>query len=124
MLVCWFGRESMQQECVSLVRGLWAQGISADILHESLEMDNIDDIQKFCREYKIPHIVILGDKALFFERKQVWLVSLNTAWGCRICSIFKGVCTQYIGSLCVCTHAVRVCVCVCLCVGEAAYSGE
>lgn len=71
MLVCWFGRESMQQECVGLVRNLWAQGISADILHESLEMDSIEDIQKFCREYKIPHIVILGDKALFFERKQV-----------------------------------------------------
>lgn len=73
VLVCWFGRESMQQECVGLVRDLWAQGISADILHEALEMDSMEDIQKFCREYKIPHIVILGDKALFFERKQVRL---------------------------------------------------
>ncbi len=63
----------MQQECVGLVRDLWAQGISADILHEALEMDSMEDIQKFCREYKIPHIVILGDKALFFERKQVRL---------------------------------------------------
>lgn len=63
----------MQQECMGLVRDLWAQGISADLLHESMEMDNVEDIQKFCRENKIPHIVILGDKALFFERKQVSL---------------------------------------------------
>ena len=72
VLVCWLGgRESLQKECLGLVRDLWAQGISADILYESMDMDNIEDIQKFCREYKIPHVVVLGDKALYFERKQV-----------------------------------------------------
>lgn len=71
VLVCWLGRESLQKESLGLVRDLWAQGISADILYESMEKDNIEDIQKFCREVKIPHIVILGDKTLYFERKQV-----------------------------------------------------
>lgn len=71
VLVCWLGRESLQKECLGLVRDLWAHGISADLLYESMEIDNIEDIQKFCREFKIPHIVTLGDRALYFERKQV-----------------------------------------------------
>ena len=71
MLVCWLGRESLQKECLGLVRELWAHGISADILYESIENDSVEDTQKFCRNFKIPHIVILGDKALYFERRQV-----------------------------------------------------
>lgn len=74
VLVCWLGRESLQKECLGLVRDLWAQGISADILYESMEMDNMENIQKFCRDFKIHHIVIIGDKALYFERKQVIFV--------------------------------------------------
>ena len=69
--MCWLGRESLQKECLGLVRDLWAQGISADILYESMEKDNIEDIQEFCREFKIPHLVVLGDKAPYFEWKQV-----------------------------------------------------
>jgi len=71
VLVCWLGRESLQKECLGLVRDLWAQGISADVLYESMEIDNVEDMQKFCRENRIPHIVIVGDRSLFFERKQV-----------------------------------------------------
>lgn len=71
VLVCWLGRESLQKECLGLVRDLWAHGISADILYESMEIDSIEDVQKFCREFRIPHVVILGDKALYFERQQV-----------------------------------------------------
>ncbi len=57
------------------MRDLWAHGISADILYESMEKDSIEDIQEFCREFKIPHVVILRDRALYFERKQVRLLS-------------------------------------------------
>ena len=51
---------------------MWSQGISADILYDSMEMDTIEDVQEFCRTYYIPHIVVLSDKKLFFERKQVY----------------------------------------------------
>ena len=54
-----------------MVRDLWAQGISADLLYDSMEKDNMEDIQQFCRYYKISHLVLLGDKTLFFERQQV-----------------------------------------------------
>ena len=71
VLVCWLGRESLQKECLGLVRDLWANSISADVLYECMELDGLEAVQKFCREFKIPHIVVLGDKALYFERKQV-----------------------------------------------------
>ena len=73
VLVCWLGRESLQRECVSLVKKLWSQGISADLLYESIDVDSVEDIQDFCRRNFIPHVVILNDKTLFFERKQVSL---------------------------------------------------
>ena len=78
VLVCWLGRESLQNECIRLVRELWTQGISADLLYESLELDSIEDIQEFCRKYFIPHIVILNDKTLFYERKQVKVRTLDS----------------------------------------------
>ena len=71
VLVCWLGRESLQRECIGLVKELWSQGIAADLLYQSLEVDSIEDIQDFCRRNFIPHIVILNDKTLLFERKQV-----------------------------------------------------
>ena len=71
VLVCWLGHESLQRECIGLVKELWSQGISADLLYESIEVDSIEDIQDFCRRNFIPHIVILNDKTLLFERKQV-----------------------------------------------------
>lgn len=74
VLVCWLGRESLQKECLALVRDLWSLCISADILYESMEMA---DIQRFCKDFKIPHIVILGDRALYFERKQVRVLAIN-----------------------------------------------
>ena len=86
VLVCWLGRESLQKECLGLVRDLWAHGISADILYESMEVDSIEDVQKFCREFNIPHIVILGDKALYFERKQVSSLTRQTVNGARQCT--------------------------------------
>lgn len=77
VLVCWLGRESLQKECLALVRDLWSLSISADILYESMEMATINDIQRFCKDLKIPHIVILGDRALYFERKQVRVLASN-----------------------------------------------
>ena len=71
MLVCWLGHESLQNECIGLVRDLWAQGIAADLVYESLELESVEDIQDFCRRNFIPHVVILSDKTLFYERKQV-----------------------------------------------------
>ena len=60
------------------MRDLWSQGISADIVTEALELDNIEDIQEFCRTNFIPHIVILADKSLFFERKQIRVRTLES----------------------------------------------
>lgn len=71
MLVCWLGRESLQNECIGLVKELWSQGVAADLVYESLELDSLEDIQEFCRKNFIPHVVILSDRTLFFERKQV-----------------------------------------------------
>ena len=71
VLICWLGRESLQSECISLVKELWSQGIAADLLYESIEVDSVEDIQDFCRRNFIPHVVILNDKTLLFERKQV-----------------------------------------------------
>ena len=78
VLVCWLGHESLQNECIRLVRELWMQGISADLLNESLELDSIEDIQEFCRKSHIPHIAILNDKTLFYERKQVKVRTLDS----------------------------------------------
>ena len=78
VLVCWLGRESLQNECITLVRDLWSQNIAADLLYESLEMDSIEDIQDFCRKNYIPHVVILSDKTLFYERKQVKVRTLES----------------------------------------------
>ena len=78
VLVCWLGRESLQAECIGLVKELWTQGIAADLVYESLELDSIEDIQDFCRRNYIPHVVILSDKALFFERKQVKVRTLES----------------------------------------------
>ena len=69
--MCWLGRESLQRECISLVKELWSQGIAADLLYESIEVDSVEDIQDFCRSNFVPHMVILNDKTLLFERKQV-----------------------------------------------------
>ena len=54
-----------------MVKDLWSQGIAADLLYESIEVDSVEDIQDFCRRNFIPHVVILNDKTLLFERKQV-----------------------------------------------------
>lgn len=78
VLVCWLGRESLQAECIGLVKELWTQGIAADLVYESLELDSIEDIQEFCRRNYIPHVVILSDKTLFFERKQVKVRTLES----------------------------------------------
>ncbi|XP_064390621.1 eIF-2-alpha kinase GCN2-like isoform X2 [Halichondria panicea] len=78
VLVCWLGRESLQRECSQLVRDLWTQGIAADLLYESLELDNVEDIQDFCRRQFIQHIVLLTDRTLYFERKQVKVRSLES----------------------------------------------
>jgi len=53
------------------VKELWSQGVAADLVYESLELDSLEDIQEFCRKNFIPHVVILSDRTLFFERKQV-----------------------------------------------------
>ena len=71
VLVCWLGRESLQNECIRLVKELWSQGVAADLVYESLELDSVEDIQEFCRRNFIPHVVVLSDRTLFFERKQV-----------------------------------------------------
>ena len=55
-----------------MVKDLWSQGIAADLLYESIEVDSVEDIQDFCRRNFIPHVVILNDKTLLFERKQVY----------------------------------------------------
>ena len=78
VLVCWLGHESLQSECIGLVRDLWAQGIAADLLYESLELESIEDIQDFCRRHFIPNVVILSDKTLFYERKQVKVRTLES----------------------------------------------
>ncbi len=69
VLVCGLGPESLQKECVELVRDLWSHGISADLLYDSMEKDSMDDVQLFCKEYKIPHLVVLGDKTLLINGK-------------------------------------------------------
>lgn len=63
---------------MGLVRDLWSQGIAADLVYESLELDSVDDIQDFCRKNFIPHIVILSDRTLFYERKQVKVRTLES----------------------------------------------
>lgn len=78
VLVCWLGHESLQRECIGLVRDLWSQGIAADLLYESLELESIEDIQDFCRRNFIPNVVILNDKTLFYERKQVKVRTLES----------------------------------------------
>ena len=71
VLVCWLGRESLQRECAQLLHDLWTQGIAADVLYESMELDSVEDIQEFCKKNFIQHMVLLTDRTLFFERKQV-----------------------------------------------------
>ncbi len=71
MLVCWLSRESLQRECSQLVCDLWGQGITAELLHEGLELDSVEDIQEFCKKEFITHIVLLTDRTLYFEKKQV-----------------------------------------------------
>ena len=71
VLVCWLGRESLQRECAQLLHDLCTQGIAADVLYESMELDSVEDIQEFCKKNFIQHMVLLTDRTLFFERKQV-----------------------------------------------------
>ncbi|CAI8051318.1 eIF-2-alpha kinase GCN2 [Geodia barretti] len=77
VLVCWLGHESLQAQCLKLVTQLWSHGVAADLVYENQELDSLEDIQEFCRRSLIPHIVVLSDKELFFERKQVRLRSLE-----------------------------------------------
>lgn len=86
VLVCWLGRESLQRECISLVKDLWSQGIAADLLYESIEVDSVEDIQDFCRRNFIPHVVILNDKTLLFERKQVSSLRNYILWLLNNCA--------------------------------------
>jgi hypothetical protein len=77
-LVCWLGHESLQTQCLKLVTRLWSHGVAADLVYESQELDSMEDIQEFCRRSLIPHIVVLSDKELFFERKQVKVRTLES----------------------------------------------
>ena len=54
---------------MQLVRDLWTQGVSADLLYDSMEKDNMEDVQQFCKDYKIPHLIVLGDKSLLINGK-------------------------------------------------------
>ena len=69
-LVCWLG-QSLKEECITLIRELWSQGVAADLAYESLKLDTLDDIQEFCKKQHIPYIVLITDRVLFYERKQV-----------------------------------------------------
>ena len=105
----------MQRECLGLVRALWAKSISADLLYDSMEKDSMEDIQQFCRSCRIPHLVVLGDKTLFFERKQVYLLFVVLHYHLMLPKWLSGVCVH----VCVC-----MCVCVCawhMCAGQAAH---
>ena len=53
--------------------------MAADLVYESQELDSMEDIQEFCRRSLIPHVVVLSDKELFFERKQVKVRTLETS---------------------------------------------
>ncbi len=78
VLVCWLGHESLQAECVRLVRQLWSQGVAADLVYGSMELEAVEDIQEFCRGNLIPHVVILSDRTLYYERKQVKVRTLDS----------------------------------------------
>ncbi len=75
--MCWLGHDSLQSECIGLVRDLWTQGIAADLVYESMELESVEDIQEFCRQNLVPHVVILSDRTLFYERKQVKVRTLE-----------------------------------------------
>jgi len=34
-----------------------------------MEKDNMEDVQQFCRDYKIPHLIVLGEKSLLINGK-------------------------------------------------------
>ena len=69
-LVCWLG-QSLKEECIALTSELWSQGVAADLAYESLKLETLEDIQEFCKKQRIPYIVLITDRVLFYERKQV-----------------------------------------------------
>ncbi|XP_078593658.1 eIF-2-alpha kinase GCN2-like isoform X1 [Branchiostoma floridae x Branchiostoma japonicum] len=60
ILVCTIGRSSLLKERMRVVRDLWAAGLRAEILYDS--MQSPEEIQDHCKQAGILHMVILNIK--------------------------------------------------------------
>ncbi|OWF52320.1 Eukaryotic translation initiation factor 2-alpha kinase 4 [Mizuhopecten yessoensis] len=59
ILVCTIGYNPMLKERMGVVKDLWAAGLRADILLDTLQ--SLEDIQEYCRTVGINYLVILKD---------------------------------------------------------------
>jgi translation initiation factor 2-alpha kinase 4 len=79
VLVCSASQTSMLNERMRIVRELWAAGIRATLMYNSPAQFTLEDIQDYCKEAEIPHLVFLKEYdpgVVKVSRRQVKYTSL------------------------------------------------
>ena len=81
VLVCSAGHNPMQSERMRITRDLWRAGIKANICYDSKDMIPLEELQEFCKQGGIQHMVVLKEQEVGSVRVSdpiccccVWLI--------------------------------------------------